>query len=191
MFGKEQYIVFMDYETTGIDTSSGTKVRPIQIGCIYTDRWLNKLFSYKTLIKWPEFMMWKDWPKETKGAYKVHGIPLKDVVTKGLYAHEVAFDLINVDKSIRKNIKKGSYKPVIISDAPNFEMFWTEMIYGSRDNSYFPFHYNAWSVNPMFKLLDIKMDKKPHDALDDATILWEGMKKVYEKLNIKEKNDDK
>lgn len=184
MFSKDQFFCFMDYETTGVDTSSGTKVRPIQIGCIYTDRWLNELYSYQDLIKWSDFVRWDKWPLATMGAYNVHRIPLKKV-QKGKWPHDVAMKLIKIDKKVRKGVT-DKYKPVIISDAPNFEMFWSEMIFGSRQNPEFPFHYNAWSVYPLFKLLDVKMGKKPHDALSDARLMLEGMREVYKKLDIQE-----
>ena len=186
MFSKDQYFVFMDYETTGVDTSSGTQVKPIQIGCIWTDRWLNVLYSYQELIKWSELMTWEKWPLKTVGAYNIHRIPLKSVLKKGKYPHEIAMKLIKIDKKIRKNVVDKNFKPVIVSDAPNFEMFWTEMIFGSRGNPEFPFHYNAWCVYPTLKLLDVKMGKKPHDALEDARLMLEGMREVYKKLGIKE-----
>ena len=185
MFSKDQYFVFMDYETTGVDTSSGTKVRPIQIGCVYTDRWLNELYSYQELIKWSEFMNWDKWPLHAHNAYNVHRIPLKRVQKKGKWHHDVAMKLIKIDKKVRKGVTE-KYKPVIISDAPNFEMFWSEMIFGSRGNPEFPFHYNAWSVYPTLRLLDVKMGHKPHDALSDAKLMLEAMREVYKKLDIKE-----
>lgn len=185
MFGENQYFVFMDYETTGVDTSSGTKVRPIQIGCIYTDRWLNELYSYQTLIKWSEFMSWIKWPKMYQGAYNVHKIPVEKVQQEGIWPHEVAMELIKIDRKVRKG-DTNNYKPVIISDAPNFEMYWTEMIFGSRENPEFPFHYNAWSVYPTLRLLDVKMGRKPHDAMEDAKLMLEAMREVYKKLDIRE-----
>ena len=185
MFKENQIFCFMDYETTGIDTSSGTKVRPIQICCIYTDVWLNELYSFQELIKWSELMNWDRWPLHAHNAYNVHRIPLKKVQKKGKWPHEIVIKLIKIDKKIRKNLT-NKYKPVIISDAPNFEMFFTEMIFGSRQKPEFPFHYNAWSVNPVVKLLDVKMGEKPHDALSDAMLMLEGMREVYQKLNLKE-----
>jgi len=185
MFSKDQYFVFMDYETTGVDTSSGTKVRPIQIGCVYTDRWLNELYSYQELIKWSEFMNWDKWPLHAYDAYNVHRIPLKKVQKKGKWPHDIAMKLVKIDKKVRKGMTE-KYKPVIISDAPNFEMFWSEMIFGSRGNPDFPFHYNAWSVYPTLRLLDVKMGRKPHDALADAKLMVEAMREVYKKLDIKE-----
>lgn len=184
MFKETQQFVFMDFETTGIDTSSGTKVKPIEIGCIWTDFQLNKLYEYQSLIKWSEFMLWSEWPVEFQGAYNVHKIPLKRVQKKGKWQHEIVRDLIKIDNKIRKNSK---YKPVIVSDAPNFEMFFTEMLFGSRGSSDFPFHYNAWSIYPTIKLVDIKMGVKPHNALADAKLMLESMREVYKKLNIQEK----
>lgn len=185
MFKENQIFCFMDYETTGIDTTVKTKVRPIQIGCIYTDSWLNELYLFQELIKWSEFMTLDKWPSKNMAAFKVHGIPLGKVQKEGKWQHEIASELIKIDKEIRKNLT-GKYKPVIISDAPNFEMFFTEMIFGSRQNPEFPFHYNAWSVYPTVKLLDVKMGEKPHDALSDARLMLEGMREVYKKLNLKE-----
>lgn len=186
MFSENQYFVFMDYETTGVDTSSGTMVKPIQIGCVYTDRWLNELYSYQELIKWSEFFYFEEWPLDAQGAYKVHNISLTKIQKEGKWANEVALKLIKIDNKIRKNVTDKQFKPVIISDAPNFEMFWTELIFGSRGNPSFPFHYNAWSVYPTLKLLDVKMGKKPHDALSDAKLMLEAMREVYEKLDIRE-----
>lgn len=185
MFSKDQIFCFMDYETTGVDTSSGTKVRPIQIGCVWTDYQLNGLYTYQSLIKWSEFMLWTEWPDECQGAYNVHKIPLTKVQKKGKWPHEIVMKLIEIDKKVRKN-DTNKYKPVIISDAPNFEMFFTEMLFGSRGNPEFSFHYNAWSVYPTLKLLDVKMGKKPHDALSDAQLMLDAMKEVYKKLDIKE-----
>lgn len=186
MFSENQFFVFMDYETTGVDTSSGTMVKPIQIGCVYTDRWLNELYSYQELIKWSDFIGMKDWPLYAHGAYNIHKIPVKKVLKKGKWANEVALKLIKIDNKIRKNLPDKQFKPVIISDAPNFEMFFTEMIFGSRGHPSFPFHYNAWSVYPTLKLLDVKMGRKPHDALSDAKLMLEAMREVYEKLDIRE-----
>ena len=185
MFKENQIFCFMDYETTGVDTSISTKVRPIQIGCIYTDVWLNGICSYQSLIKWPEFLLWDGWPEETIDAYNVHKISFKEVM-KGKWCSNVGKDLMEIDKEIRKSVT-SKYKPVIISDAPNFEMFWTQMIFGGLVNkSVFPFHYNAWSIYPMVKLLDIKIGERPHDALSDAKLMLEGMREVYKKLNLKE-----
>jgi len=185
MFKENQIFTFLDFETTGIDTSSGTKVRPIEIGAIYTDYQLNKLYEYKSLIKWPEFMLWKEWPDEFQAAYNVHKIPVKRVQKKGKWQHEIVRDLIKIDKKIRKD---GKYKPVVISDAPNFEMFFLQMLFGNRENENFIFHYNAWSIFPTFQLFDVKMGNKPHDALSDAQLMLEGMREVFKKakeLNIK------
>ena len=73
MFKETQFFAFMDYETTGVDTSRGTKVRPIQIGIVFTDHKFTKIVEYNSLIKWDSIMDMSyrgecDWPKEFQGA---------------------------------------------------------------------------------------------------------------------------
>jgi len=180
MIKDNQYFVFMDYETTGIDTSRITKDRPIQIGLVLTDSKFKKLLEYQRYIKWDsimEILFDNKWPEEFQGAYKVHKIEPETIFVEGEYPYTIRQEL-------NFHLKKycNNRKPVIISDAPNFEMFWTEMIYGSRQSKSFPFHYNAWSIYPTFQLLDVNMDKKPHDALSDAKLLHKGMLEVSKKL---------
>ena len=134
MFKETQFFAFMDYETTGVDTSRGTKVRPIQIGIVFTDHKFTKIVEYNSLIKWDSIMDMSyrgecDWPKEFQGAYKVHGIPLWKVQERGLWPNQVRRDINILVKGVVKPTDPQRM-PVIISDAPNFEMFWTEMIYG-------------------------------------------------------------
>jgi hypothetical protein len=174
---------FMDYETTGTDTTIRTKVRPIQIGCVFTDNALNKLVEYQNLIKWDSLLGFNEWPEEFQGAYGVHKIELSKVKKEGVWPHQITNDLMEICKEIRTHL--GTKKScAIISDAPNFEMFWTEFLFGGKDRSKgFPFYYNAWSVYPLFQIfkVDALYGKKPHDALDDARLLWEGMVEVFKK----------
>ena len=183
----KQIYCFMDYETTGIDTSVRTSVLPIQIGIVFADRDMDVFGEYTELIKWQELMWYEKWPDtpalgDTTRAAKVHKIPLSDVKEKGKWAYQVRQELTSMINSIKMGI--GTEKrPVIISDAPNFETFMTEMIYGSRQNRDWPFYFNSWSVYPLFQLFGVKplYGSKPHDALGDAQLLHEGMKEVWEK----------
>lgn len=183
IFKDTQFFAFMDYETTGVDTSRGTKVRPIQIGIVFTDNEFTKIVEYDSLIKWDSLMQFEDWPKEFYGAYKVHDIPLWRVRERGLWPYQIRQDINTLVNDVVKPTDPHR-KPVIISDAPNFEMFWTEMIYGSRAKA--PFHYNAWSVYPVLHLFGVYMDRKPHDALDDARLMYKAMVEVYEMAKERE-----
>ena len=177
----KQIYCFMDYETTGIDTTKNSWVVPIQIGCVFADRDMDSLLEYQNLIKWDILMGRDDWTPIQERAAKVHKIPLKDVQKHGSWAYEIKNDLLEIISELKAGI--GTEKrPVIISDAPNFEMFFTEMIFNIRDKE-FPFYYNAWSVYPLFQLFGVKAlyGRKPHDALDDAKMLLEGMKEVWTK----------
>lgn len=174
---KPFYMCFMDYETTGIDTGPGTKIVPIQIGCVFTDHNLNIKEEYQALIKWPKFNLWKDWPEVEQAAYRVHKIKLMDVKRYGQTPRKVCKDLRFLCNTLYDN-----RLPVIISDAPNFEMFWTKFLFDkdtTRPNK-LPFHYNAWSVYPLLQFDGISMDEKPHDALEDARIMYKAVKKSYE-----------
>ncbi len=177
----KQIYCFMDYETTGIDTTKNTWVKPIQIGCVFADRDMDCLLEYQNLIKWDMLMGQKEWTQKQNLAYKVHKIRLEDVQTKGVWAHEVKRDLMEIVAELKAGI--GTEKrPVIMSDAPNFEMFFTEMIFQIRAAD-FPFYYNAWSVYPLFQIFGVKAlyGQKPHDALEDAKLLLKGMKEVWAK----------
>lgn len=178
----KQIYCFMDYETTGVETTKNTWVVPIQIGCVFADRDMDCLLEYQNLIKWDLLMQQTNgWTQKQQGAYDVHHIELKDVQEKGLWPYEVKRDLNEIIAELQAGI--GTKKrPVIISDAPNFEMFFTEMIYTIRGLD-FPFYYNAWSVYPLFQVFGVKAlyGRKPHDALDDARLLLEGMQEVWAK----------
>jgi DNA polymerase III epsilon subunit-like protein len=168
-------MVFMDYETTGIDTGCKTKDVPIQIGCVFTDKNLNIKEEYQTLIRWSKMNLWQSWPDVHKPAFGIHKISLENVKKYGQTPKKVCKDL-------RLLCKMFDRKPVIISDAPNFEMFWTKFIF-EKDvmrPALFPFHYNAWSVNPLLQFNDISIQEKPHDALEDARILYKAVKKAWE-----------
>lgn len=172
---------FMDYETTGVDTTCQTNVRPIQIGCVFTTPDLEKIVEYERLIKWDNIMKYDKWPHKWFPAYKVHKIELEKIKDEGVWAYQVRQDLIEICAEIQEAIdtKKGT---AIISDAPNFEMFFTEMIFGNKSDPGWPFYKNAWSVYPMFQIMKIESmyHRKPHDALDDAKMLWEGMVECQE-----------
>lgn len=177
----KQIYCFMDYETTGVETTKNSWVVPIQIGCCFADRDMECLLEYQNLIKWDMLMNYEDWTPKQKGAAKVHKIPLKEVQDKGLWAYEIKRDLFEIIKELQAGV--GTEKrPCIISDAPNFEMFFTEMIFLIRDKS-FPFYYNAWSVYPLFQIFGVKplYGQKPHDALGDARLLLKGMQEVWRK----------
>ena len=177
----KQIYCFMDYETTGIDTTKNSWVVPIQIGCVFADRDMECLLEYQNLIKWDILMGRDDWTSIQKRAYEVHKIELKDVRKKGKWAYEIKRDLLEIIGELKEGI--GTEKrPVIISDAPNFEMFFTEMIFNIRDKD-FPFYYNAWSIYPLFQLFGVNAlyGRKPHDALDDAKMLLERMQEVWKK----------
>ena len=184
----KQVYCFMDYETTGIDTSVRTPVVPIEIGIVFADRDMDVLGEYTELIKWQQLMWYDDWPDtastgDTSAAAKVHKISLSDVKEKGKWAYEVRQELTSMINSIKMGMNSEK-RPVIISDAPNFETFMTEKIYGSRQNRDWPFYYNSWSVYPLFQIFDIKAlyGRKPHNALDDARMLHEGMRCIWAKL---------
>jgi DNA polymerase III epsilon subunit-like protein len=179
-------LCFMDYETTGIDTTVRTKDRPIQIGCIFTDNKLNRLVEYQNLIKWDSLLEFDLWPKRYQAGFKVHKITLADIKEKGRWPHQVRQDLIEIGKEVQEHLctKKSC---AIMSDAPNFEMFWTEFLFQGKDRDKgFPFYYNAWSVYPTFQIFNVKplYGQKPHDALDDARLLWKGMIEVFKKAEV-------
>ena len=181
MIDEKQIFCFMDYETTGVDTTKNSWVVPIQIGCVFADRDMECAGEYQNLIKWDLLMGRKDWTEKQAGAAKVHKIALKDVQEKGLWAYEIKAELNEMIKEIQKGFKTHK-RPVILSDAPNFEMFFTEMIWGYKDKN-FPWYLNAWSVYPLFQIFDVKTlyGQKPHDALDDARMLLEGMKQIWKR----------
>ena len=175
MQNKPFYMCFMDYETTGIDTGTKTKDVPIQIGCVFADHNMNIKEEYQTLIKWPKFNLWEEWPEIHEPAFKIHKIKLEDIKKYGQTPRKICKDL-------RFLCNLYDRKPVVISDAPNFEMFWTHYIFQkdtTRPNT-LPFHYNAWSVYPLLQFDGISMEEKPHDALEDARIMYKAVKKAYE-----------
>ena len=167
-------MVFMDYETTGIDTSIKTQDVPIQIGCIFTNRHLEIKEEYQSHIKWPKMNLWKEWPEKHMPAFKIHKISLETVKKYGLSPAKIC-------KELKQVCSKFDPLPVIISDAPSFEMFWTKLIFENDTDrpTSFPFHYNAWSVYPLLQFDDISVDMKPHDAYEDALLLYKAVKKSY------------
>ncbi len=178
----KQIYCFMDYETTGIDTTKNSWTVPIQIGCVFADRDMECLLEYQNMIKWDQLMNYEDWVGDQVDAAKVHKISHEDVQNKGYYPYVIKRDLLEIVKELQSGI--GTKKrAVIVSDAPNFEMFFTEMIWGSKGESSWPFYYNAWSVYPLFQIFGVRAlyGQKPHDALDDARLLLKGMQEVWRK----------
>jgi hypothetical protein len=176
---------FMDYETTGVDTSCQTNIVPIQIGCVFATPELDKILEYERLIKWNKIMQYDDWPIKWQPAARVHKIPLEKVKDEGLWPYEVRQELIEITGEIQDLL--GTKKScAIISDAPNFEMFFTEMLWGNKGAGEWPFYKNAWSVYPLFQIMKVEAlyGRKPHDALDDARMLFEGMQECLEKSKV-------
>lgn len=179
-------ICFMDYETTGVDTSQTSDVVPISIGCVFAafqKKELVRLVEYYNLIKWDSLMKHLTWPEEMKGAYNVHKILLSEIKEKGIWPYEVRANLVEICREIQE-CALTKRKTVIISDAPNFEMVMTEKIFGSRTDPDWPFYRNAWSIYPLFQMADVQTlyHKKPHTALEDAKLLYEGMQEVLKTL---------
>jgi len=173
---------FLDFETTGVDTTCQTNVTPIQIGCVYASPDLTNLLEYQRLIKWDKFMKYDKWPDKWVRAYRVHNIPLEKIKDEGIWPYQVREELIEIGKEVQECL--GTKKScAIISDAPNFEMFFMQMIFGNKADPEWPFYKNAWSVYPLFQIfkVDPLYDRKPHDALEDARILYKGMIECYDK----------
>lgn len=173
---------FMDYETTGVDTSCQTNVTPIQIGCVFASPKMEKIVEYSRFIKNDKIMKYDKWPVKWHRAFQIHKIPLEQVKDSGIWPYQVRQDLIEITDEVQDTLDTKKLS-TIISDAPNFEMFFTEMIFGSKNDDVWPFRKNAWSVYPLFQIMGIETlyGRKPHDALADARLLYEGMSMCYEK----------
>jgi hypothetical protein len=176
---------FMDYETTGVDISPTSSAKPIQIGCIFTDSKLNVLVEYERYIKWNSLMTYDKWPPKWQKCARIHKIPLDIIKEEGLWAYEVKNDIIEICSDIQDAVGTKQ-KCAIISDAPQFEMFFTDMIMDYMDKADFswPFRINAWSIHPLFDIFKIPSDHhiKPHNALGDARILYENMVTVFKSM---------
>ena len=93
---------FMDYETTGVDTSRGTSVRPIQIGCVFTSPDLEVLVESQNLIKWDDLMLYENWPNKWVRAFRVHKIPLDKIKEEGVWPYQVKKDLIEITSEVQQ-----------------------------------------------------------------------------------------
>lgn len=176
---------FLDYETTGVDISPTSSVKPVQIGAIFTDPQLNILVEYSRYIKWNSIMYHDKWPPKWQKCARIHKIPIKKIKEEGLWAYEVKNDILEICKDIQKHVDTKQ-KCAIITDAPQFEMFFTDMImdYMDKGDFSYPFRINAWSIHPLFDLFKIPSDHaiKPHDALGDARLLYENMVTVFKQV---------
>ena len=179
-------ICFLDFETSGIDTHMASNTVPISIGAVFAafqGKELIKIVEYYNLIKWDFLMKHLTWPDEMKPAFDVHKISLSDIKENGKWPYEIRQDLIEICLEIQE-MCLNKRKVVILSDAPNFEMVMTEKIFGSRTDPDWPFYRNAWSIYPLFQMADVKTlyNRKPHTALEDAKMLYDGMQEVLKTL---------
>lgn len=179
MIKNNQILCFMDYETSGVDTCIHTKTRPIEIGCVFTDNEFNIISSYTALIKWESITTSEGWSTDPgfdgsfseAEAFRFHKIDIESIRKDGIWPYVVRDDLKRIIKHTEGR------KPVIISDAPNFEMFWTRFIFGACNEDKFPFHYNAWSIYPTLQMFNIDVSKisEKHSALVDARSMRDAM----------------
>lgn len=172
-----QIFCLMDYETTGLAMNG---VKPIEIGMIFIDKCLNILHKYESLINWwdaGDFLS-EVWNDQENNAYQSHKIPKYDVINNGKHPNVIRVDI----KKIIQKINKGKNKPIIISDNPFFEMFFTEVLFKCAIGAT-PFHYNAWSVMPLFPLFGVQMNKT-HRAMEDCEELYKGFEKLVILKNI-------
>lgn len=174
-----QTFCFMDFETTGIDTSVYMHSLPIEIGCIFTDEKFNILERFATLIAWPEIIAQTKWDAHQMNAYNVHKIDLIDIKRFGMNPQLVKNILNQICKSLPVESK---FRPIIISDNPYFEMAMLKFLYLQ---DIIPFHYSAWNTMLVLNLANVKRTKKPHQAYKDALLLYEDAKMAYQILRKK------
>jgi hypothetical protein len=180
VFKPDQIFVFVDFETTGIDTSTKSNDWPIEIACVFTDHNLKMLRTYTAPIFWPQFKLYLRWPDSYLEAAEVHRIPFDKLREQGAHPVDVANDLNNLCAEFMTTDRK----PTLISDAPNFEAFHMQRLYKIKDNMTFPFHYNWWSVYPAITMFDEKPALKLHRALDDVIVMYDAFLRAHVKASV-------
>lgn len=178
---------FIDFETTGIDPEN---CYPIQIGVIFTDNQLNQISEFDCFIEyWKNALFEKKeggwvWQKEFQAAYEVHKIKPETIIKEGLSQNEAVRKLNH--KITQLLGKVGEDRAVIVSDNAQFEYRICERLWKTNMGNHWPFHYSPWSVNFLYEWFNPgKPPEKPHDALEDARIMYKQVKEYYDKYAIK------
>lgn len=179
MFKPDQIFFFVDFETTGIDTSTKSPDYPIEIACVIANHNLEMLQTYQAPIWWPHFDTMKDWTPLQQEAADVHGITFEKLKETGAHPDDVRKDL----NKLAKKYSTGR-KPTLISDAPNFEAFHMQRLYSYYEESHFPFHYNWWSIYPAITMFYEKPKLKMHRALDDVIVMYDAFVFAYIKAKV-------
>ena len=164
---KETIFAIVDFETSGVNM---IKDFPIEIGIVYCDANLKIIEEYSSLILWEFMEKWDDWQPSHYSAFKIHNIPLKDIQKFGKSTPKICNDIWRF-----KHFHSFGKNMILISDNPYFEMSMMIklMKHVNGDLSNLPFHYNAYSTNPLISMNNKNYDsnEKPHRALDDCKFL--------------------
>jgi len=176
-----------DFETTGINPS---KDYPIEVGCIFTDKFFNVVDTYHSLIKYPFSKLFTKtdddefkWKEEYQAAYNVHKIEPSEVLDSGLVAYDVLNDINRIVSKLKQ--AHDNARVIILSDNAYFEMAYMKRLYNlaNRDNE-FPFHYSAWDTNLSLCLASDVGDPVPvHRAYQDAFRLYRQIVRYMERNN--------
>lgn len=175
---------FCDFETTGIEVYDyDSDTYPIEIGCIFTDHNLMIKDTYKSLIKWNEFVCSgnNDWPEgDMKEAYNIHKIDYGEVVSNGEYPKSIVSLMIS---KIVDNF--GKKKVTIVSDNAYFETYCMAKLFKQSEYDFRRFfHYTSWDINLLLKAVGIeRIEEHNHRALDDAASMYHQTLRALQKIN--------
>lgn len=182
-------LLFLDFETTGVDTYSDF---PIEIGCIATDITLEKIFfRYEALIKFPRLVDHKQgkekkWKEEYSSGFPFHKI---DPTFWHFNSKEVGQVMLDIENLLVKNTgKRGHW--ILTSDNIQFEYQFMQKIY--KDvyplswKEAWPFHYCGWDTSLLLEASGVGDPRNtPHRALADTELLLEA---TQEAMRILKRN---
>lgn len=166
MFPTKYNLMFIDYETTGLNPNTDF---PIEVGLIITNCYLDKLYTHSTLIRWEELLGYDTWPEDAWDAYKIHKIPYEEYTT---YA---VSPVGNIEEAVEVTQREtGARKTVLVSDNIRFEWRFTQKLFAKTD---WPFHYCGWDTSLLLEMIGIGDPQNvAHRAMADVEQLYEHVK---------------
>lgn len=179
-------LCFIDLETTGVDPDLDF---PIEIGILFSDyKCIHELATIHHKVSTPEMVAYynnhshiaKDqWAPEHTSAYKVHNIGFDDWQNSAIDSRTVASSINQICYYLQQKYSTSTF--ILVSDNIYFDLSFLHKLWRST-YEHWPFHYNGWDTDLLLYNTVGDITGKPHNAMDDVTLLFKQTKKALRDL---------